>query len=59
MEHNGVWCCEREANCKWQCFVLYKGLGWGTIPGKDEPWRKMHDRECGGKLIQLVEPTIR
>lgn len=49
-----VWCCERQHNCKWQGFVLHRGLAWGTVPGETNLWRQRHDLECGGKLIQLV-----
>lgn len=53
---SGVWCCEREHQCKWQCFALHRGLAWGTIPNEHNVWRQWHDRECGGQLIQLLEP---
>lgn len=49
-----VWCCEHRFKCKWQGFMLHQGLGWGTIPNETDEWRKWHDRECGGRLIQLV-----
>jgi hypothetical protein len=52
---SGVWCCEKQHKCKWQGFALHQGLAWGTFPTAGE-WRKWHDLECGGKLIQLVEP---
>jgi hypothetical protein len=45
--------CDRESNCRWQGFKLHLGLGWGPIPLLTDPWRKAHDRECGGKLIPL------
>ncbi len=56
LEHSGVWCCQRRHNCKWQGFALYQGLAWGEIP-TGTSWRKYHDLECGGKLIQLVPPN--
>ena len=49
-----VWCCEKKSKCKWQGFALYQGLAWGKVPENTE-WRKWHDRECGGRLIQLLE----
>ena len=57
MEHPGVWCCEHRFNCNWQGINLHQGLGWGTIPPEHSVFRKWHDKECGGKLIQLVEPS--
>lgn len=58
--HGGVWCCEHKAKCKWQGFALHQGLAWGEVP-KLFPgyrdWRSVHDQECGGRLIQLVEPN--
>lgn len=57
----GVWCCERMAQCNWQGFALHQGLAWGTVPPKHEAitndWRTWHDRECGGRLIQLLPPN--
>lgn len=47
--------CERRHQCKWQCFALHQGLGWGRIPDENNPWRVWHARECGGKLIELFE----
>ena len=54
MDQFEVWCCERKSQCKWQGFALHQGLGWGTIPPVTDEWRKWHDRECGGRLLQLV-----
>jgi len=54
--HGGVWCCENKSACKWQGYALHQGLGWGTIPPETNEWRMWHNRECGGKLIQLVPP---
>jgi len=57
-EHPGVWCCERRHNCKWQGFMLHQGLAWGEIPfPTSTSWRKYHDIECRGKLIQLIPPN--
>ena len=50
-----VWCCEHRYKCKWQAFALYQGLAWGTILPETNEWRKWHDKECGGRLIQLIE----
>lgn len=50
----GVWCCEHRAECKWQGFALHQGLSWGIIPEHSQ-WREWHDRECGGRLIQLID----
>ena len=52
----GIWCCEQQHKCKWQGFALHHGLSWGTIPHDSNTWRQWHSRECGGALIQLVEP---
>jgi len=52
----GVWCCEYRHKCKWQGFALHQGLAWGSKEYALRAWRTWHDRECGGKLIQLV-PT--
>lgn len=51
----GVWCCERMAFCRWQGYELSFGLAWGRVEDCSPTWREWHDRECGGKLIQLVE----
>ncbi len=51
---NNVWCCEKKYECKWQGFALHQGLAWGKIPPKTNMWRLWHDRECGGRLIQLL-----
>ena len=53
----GVWCCERRYQCKWQGFALHAGLAWGEIPSENNAWRQWHDRECGGQLIQLIQPN--
>ena len=50
----GVWCCEKRVACRWQGYALHQGLGWGTVRPSHDPWRIAHDRECGGKLIQLL-----
>jgi len=50
----GVWCCEHRAKCKWQGFALHQGLSWGAIPEHGQ-WREWHNRECGGRLIQLID----
>lgn len=55
--HCGVWCCEKHSQCKWQGFALHRGLAWGTIADSLPEWRERHERECGGKLIQLLEPN--
>jgi hypothetical protein len=52
-EAHMVWFCEYKEKCKWQCFALHRGLSWGRIPNKNDPWRKWHDKECGGKLRQV------
>jgi hypothetical protein len=52
--HEGVWCCERKSKCKWQCFALHQGLSWGTCGSPQTEWITAHQRECGGKLIQLL-----
>lgn len=57
MKHPGVWCCSERYKCKWQCFALNQGLGWGTIPGHTNLWRKWHDKQCRGELIQLSPPS--
>lgn len=57
MRHSGVFCCSRKSGCKWQCLVLHHGLGWGTIPNKHNAWRRWHDQECSGVLIQLCAPA--
>lgn len=57
MKHPGVWCCSERSKCKWQAFALHKGLAWGVVPEKYEVWRATHDKECGGKLIQLLPPS--
>ena len=58
---HGVWCCERMHLCTWQCFALHQGLAWGTVPKKHDAitndWRTWHDRQCGGRLIQLLPPN--
>ena len=53
---DGVWCCERGHECRCHGFSLHQGLAWGTIPPESHHWRKWHAAECGGNLIQLVEP---
>ncbi len=45
--------CEKLHQCKWQGFRLHQGLGWGAIPGERDPWRVWHEKECGGKLVEL------
>lgn len=56
--HPGVFCCEHKANCTRQGFVLHQGLGWGTVPVVERRgWAASHREICGGRLIQLVEPT--
>jgi hypothetical protein len=55
-EFPGVWCCERRSECRWQGFALHQGLGWGKVRGGWDPWAQAHERECGGKLIQLLPP---
>jgi len=57
MRIQGVWCCEKQHKCTWQGFALYHGLAWGTVPNEFNVWKQRHDTECGGKLIQLVEPS--
>jgi hypothetical protein len=59
--HSGVWCCEHKSRCKWQGFALNHGIGWGVVPKNTGAysWREAHDRECGGRLIQLVPPNDR
>jgi hypothetical protein len=47
--------CEKLHQCKWQGFKLHQGLGWGAVPGENDPWRVWHDKECGGKLIELYD----
>lgn len=58
-EDVGVWCCEHRWRCKWQGARLSGGLAWGNILESlsKNDWRAWHDRMCGGRLIQLVEPT--
>ncbi len=46
--------CERKHLCRWQCFALHQGLGWGPIPPSTNPWRVWHDKECGGRLLRLI-----
>lgn len=48
-----IWYCSEKAKCKWQCFALHQGLGWGEIPSKDNKWRQWHDKTCKGELIQI------
>lgn len=55
--HEGVWCCERGWQCKWQGYALHQGLSWGTVPTKGNVWLEWHKRECGGELIQLIQPV--
>jgi hypothetical protein len=57
LHHPGVWCCERRSECAWQGYALHHGLAWGVVPGEETPWRRYHDRHCGGRLIQLLDPT--
>lgn len=57
MRHGGVFCCQHKDQCRWQCFMLHGGLGWGTIPRETNLWRQAHDERCGGKLIQLMDPA--
>jgi hypothetical protein len=47
--------CEHKHKCKWQGFALNSGLGWGVPPDTTDAWREWHDKQCGGKLIQLYE----
>lgn len=51
IESMPVWCCEHKSKCKWQGFALHQGLAWGEVP-KGTEWRKWHDQQCGGGLIQ-------
>lgn len=53
-ELQNVWCCSMGHNCKWAGFASNKGLAWGTIISESEEWRKWHDQECKGQLIQLL-----
>ena len=56
--HPGVWCCERRGHCKWKGYALEAGgLEWGTPDQTTDEWRKWHQRECGGRLIQLLPPN--
>jgi hypothetical protein len=55
MTHGGVWCCTEKIKCQWQCYALHCGLAWGTVPENTE-WRRWHDKNCIGKLIQLLPP---
>jgi hypothetical protein len=57
MPIRGVWCCEKQHKCTWQGFALHQGLAWGVIPNEYNAWRRRHESECGGELIQLVEPV--
>ena len=52
--------CEKMDKCQWQGFALHQGLGWGEVPSPHDTWREYHDRECGGKLIQMsVEVEVK
>jgi hypothetical protein len=58
-----IWFCERKHQCKWQCFALNGGIAFGEIPiyRGDNSWFKWHEKECGGKLIQintLIQPKV-
>lgn len=57
-QHPGVWCCEHRDKCKWPAFSTI-GLSWGTTPGASNIWRNYHDRYCGGRLIQLLQPSTK
>lgn len=50
--------CKRRHQCKWQCFALHQGLGWGRIENTNPAWREWHQRECGGRLIPLYDSTV-
>lgn len=52
----GVWCCSSGYRCRWQGYTLHKGLAWGTMPQPTDAWRMRHALECGGMLVQLLEP---
>lgn len=52
----GIWCCRRGACCQWKGFALSKdGIAIGTIPHETDRWRRFHQRECGGELVQILE----
>lgn len=53
-KHTGVWCCSNKGQCTWKGFVLNRGISWGTIT---PAWKRWHDRECEGNLIQLLQPV--
>lgn len=46
--------CQKRHQCRWQGLILHQGLGWGLIPGEHDPWRVWHDKECGGRLVELI-----
>lgn len=56
--HSGVWCCSEKSQCQWQGFALHQGIAWGTIGAALDEWRKRHDENCRGRLIQLIPPSV-
>lgn len=53
LDGQAIFYCEKTTKCKWQCFALHRGMGWGKIPLLyPDGWRDWHERKCGGKLIQ-------
>lgn len=53
-KHTGVWCCSNKGQCTWKGFIFNRGISWGTIT---PAWKRWHDRECDGGLIQLLQPV--
>ena len=57
IQHPGVWCCEHKEQCRFQGLRLSLGLGWGKVPEPPDAFLRLHERYCGGRLIQLVQPS--
>ena len=52
----GIWGCRRGYQCTWKGFALTSGgISIGTIPHETNEWRKWHELECGGELVQILE----
>ena len=52
----GIWGCRLGSWCQWKGFALSKdGIAIGTVPHETNEWRKWHERECGGELVQVLE----
>ena len=55
--NQGIWGCRRGLKCKWKGLALSaNGIEIGTVRPPGNAWREEHDRQCGGELVQILQP---